>query len=223
MPRGFPARHRYHGSLSRLEAEETARGAVVRESVPPRCPFVPPPGRKIPQSTLVSRAPIVVLPCSGYPVYLHSRIVDGTIRSRGEVLMDLIPLSSFPNFLQDSKMARNFSQSASQVAPVGHKKHTPDLNRNPEPMVRPIGIKRAKKGKGTTDEVTLEVKELLKTLMQIQATQKEELEGIKDLLQKLSDQRFEAATLQLKAAQEEKEAKLLDHKNKLLENFIELV
>ncbi|KAF0931071.1 hypothetical protein E2562_002440 [Oryza meyeriana var. granulata] len=73
-------------------------------------------------------------------------------------------------------------------------------------MVCPIGIKRAKKGKGTADEVTLEVREHLQTLMQTQATQKEELEGIKDHQQKLSDQRVETATLQLKAAQE-KEAK----------------
>ncbi|KAF0904142.1 hypothetical protein E2562_032413 [Oryza meyeriana var. granulata] len=71
----------------------------------------------------------------------------------------------------------------------------------------------AKKGKGTADEVTLEVREHLQTLMQTQATQKEELEGIKDHQQKLSDQRVETATLQLKAAQE-KEAKLLDHKIK---------
>ncbi|KAF0917662.1 hypothetical protein E2562_021171 [Oryza meyeriana var. granulata] len=69
-------------------------------------------------------------------------------------------------------------------------------------MVRPIGIKKAKKGKGTSDEVALEVKEHLQT----QATQKKELEGIKDLQQKLSHQRVEDATLQLKAAQE-KEAK----------------
>ncbi|KAF0889107.1 hypothetical protein E2562_021155 [Oryza meyeriana var. granulata] len=89
----------------------------------------------------------------------------------------------------------------------GPKRHTPDLNRNPKPMVRPIGIKRAKKGKGTADEVTLEVREHLQTLVQTQASQKEELEGIKDLQQKLSDQRVEAATLQLKAAQENKEAK----------------
>ncbi|KAF0904396.1 hypothetical protein E2562_034480 [Oryza meyeriana var. granulata] len=77
------------------------------------------------------------------------------------------------------------------------------------------GSNRAKKGKGNADEVAVEVKEHLKALVDAQSTQKEEMEGMKEFQQKLSDQRVEAANLQLKAAQE-KEAKMLDHKNKLL-------
>uniref|UniRef100_J3M5R6 Leucine-rich repeat-containing N-terminal plant-type domain-containing protein n=1 Tax=Oryza brachyantha TaxID=4533 RepID=J3M5R6_ORYBR len=69
----------------------------------------------------------------------------------------------------------------------GPKKRTPDLNRNLEPMVRPIGIKKAKKGKGSASELALEVKEQLKNLVDVQANQKEEFEGTKDRQKKLFD------------------------------------
>ncbi|XP_006654422.1 glutathione S-transferase T3-like [Oryza brachyantha] len=98
----------------------------------------------------------------------------------------------------------------------GPRKHTPDLNRAAEPMVRPMGIKRAKKGKGTTAEVAVEVKEHLKTLVDAQATQREETEGIKELQLQLSEQRVEAANLQLKAAKEKKEAKMIEKLSELL-------
>ncbi|KAF0919560.1 hypothetical protein E2562_029786 [Oryza meyeriana var. granulata] len=60
------------------------------------------------------------------------------------------------------------------------KKHTLDLNMNSEAMERPMGIKRAKKGKGNADEVAVEVKEHLKALVDAQSTQKEEMEGVKE-------------------------------------------
>ncbi|KAF0888945.1 hypothetical protein E2562_020163 [Oryza meyeriana var. granulata] len=66
-------------------------------------------------------------------------------------------------------------------------------------MQRSVSINRTKKGKETADVVAVEVKEHLKTLVEAQATQKD-----------------------LKAAQEKKEAKLMEHKNKLLDKFIEM-
>uniref|UniRef100_J3L8T1 No apical meristem-associated C-terminal domain-containing protein n=1 Tax=Oryza brachyantha TaxID=4533 RepID=J3L8T1_ORYBR len=57
----------------------------------------------------------------------------------------------------------------------GHRKHTPDLNRAAENMVRPIGIKRAKKTRGTSSEVASEAKEHLKSLVDAHASQREEI------------------------------------------------
>ncbi|KAF0894741.1 hypothetical protein E2562_002027 [Oryza meyeriana var. granulata] len=63
------------------------------------------------------------------------------------------------------------------------KKATQDLNRSAplEPMQRPVGIKRAKKRKEIADAVAVEVKEHLKIFIEAQATQKEDLEAMKEL------------------------------------------
>uniref|UniRef100_J3LJM9 No apical meristem-associated C-terminal domain-containing protein n=1 Tax=Oryza brachyantha TaxID=4533 RepID=J3LJM9_ORYBR len=103
----------------------------------------------------------------------------------------------------------------------GPRKRTPDLNMNAEPMVRPIGVKRAKKGK-VSGEVPLEVRDQLKTLVDACESQKEGIEDMKEFQTKMAEHRVEAAAWNFKAVHE-KEAKVLEHKNFLLGKFTELL
>ncbi|XP_052156462.1 glutathione S-transferase T3-like [Oryza glaberrima] len=110
----------------------------------------------------------------------------------------------------------------------GARKFTPDLNMNaaPTPQQRPMGVKRAKKAMGLTPEVaqaTMEVSQHLKSLVDANVSQKGDVEAMKEFQQKLSDQRVEAANLNLLAAQENRRSKLIDQRSKGMEMFTQLL
>lgn len=88
-------------------------------------------------------------------------------------------------------------------------------------QVRPMGIKRAKKGRQT--DYSEEVKELIKSLCKSHARQEDETAEMKEFQQKLSEEKLEAANILLKAAQEKTKARLIEQQTKLLERFTQMI
>uniref|UniRef100_A0A0D3GZR0 No apical meristem-associated C-terminal domain-containing protein n=1 Tax=Oryza barthii TaxID=65489 RepID=A0A0D3GZR0_9ORYZ len=100
-----------------------------------------------------------------------------------------------------------------------------DVNAAPieehEEQPRPMGIKRAKKAKQAG--ISLEVKDLVKSLVDAKARQDEETSAMKEFQQKLSEEKTQTANILLLAAQEKTKAKLIEQQTKLLEKFTEMI
>ena len=88
-------------------------------------------------------------------------------------------------------------------------------------MDRPIGVKRAKKGKHGA--VAEEVKELVQLLVDAAIGHKEDLDEVKAHQAKIAEQKIEHANLLLKVAEEKSRAKMLEHREKMLDKLNQML
>uniref|UniRef100_A0A0D9V3Z1 No apical meristem-associated C-terminal domain-containing protein n=1 Tax=Leersia perrieri TaxID=77586 RepID=A0A0D9V3Z1_9ORYZ len=95
------------------------------------------------------------------------------------------------------------------------------LNAPPPEPPRPVGIKKAKKGKEKV--LSSEVVEMLETLTDAQVANKEEDEKMKEFQLQISEKKIEATNNILMAAEKKLEAKRLDHKKELLFKMTEML
>lgn len=105
---------------------------------------------------------------------------------------------------------------------AGTKRATIDQNESTE---RPQGCKAAKRARGK-DKIparTSDVQEQIETFIQAQSAAKVDMNDMKEFQQRLSAEKVEASRLAYMAAKENKEAKTIENKTKLIDKFTELL
>uniref|UniRef100_A0A0E0KBT0 No apical meristem-associated C-terminal domain-containing protein n=1 Tax=Oryza punctata TaxID=4537 RepID=A0A0E0KBT0_ORYPU len=127
------------------------------------------------------------------------------------------PPPSFPPFCTQPPAPPAPSPSVpSKAKPSSRSGRCHRVSASLEPAVDPAVDPKKKMYYSTDEDIRL-------TLVESNSSQKEEEAAMKEYQQRLSDQRVEAANLNLLAAQEKKQCKLIDQKSKAMEMFTQLL